>query len=88
MTLLDRERETLAAAPSHAELVMRLRALVKDALVSGDSPDDVLATLENLRGEDPDREDVILDVMDFVVGWSSPHLSLQDGGRPASGTSG
>ena len=29
MTLLEREREALAAAPSHDELVMRLRQVAK-----------------------------------------------------------
>lgn len=76
MTLLEREREALTAAPSRDELVMRLRVLVKEELVAGVSRDEVLAALEELREHDPDREDVVLDVMDFVVGWSSPHVSL------------
>ncbi len=76
MTLLEREREALSAAPSHDELVMRLRALVKDALASGTARDEVLATLEEIRRRDPDHEDVALDVMDFVTGWSSPHVTL------------
>jgi hypothetical protein len=76
MTLLEREQEVLAAAPTHDELVIRLRALVKDELASGTARDDVLAALEELRLREPDREDVALDVMDFVVGWSSPHVSL------------
>jgi hypothetical protein len=77
MTLLERERAALTAAPSRDELVMRLRVLVKAELVAGASRDEVLATLEELRVHDPDRKDVVLDVMDFVVGWSSPHMSLR-----------
>ncbi len=80
MTLLEREREALTAAPSRDELVMRLRVLVKEELVAGASRDEVLAALEELRAHDPDREDVVLDVMDFVVGWSSPHVSLHQPG--------
>lgn len=76
MTLLEREQEALAAAPSHDELVMRLRVVVKEELVAGTSRNEVLAALEDLRTHDPKREDVVLDVMDFVVGWSSPHVSL------------
>jgi hypothetical protein len=76
MTLLEREREVLTAAPSHDELVMRLRVLVKEELAAGATRDDVLAALEDLRTHDPEREDVVLDVLDFVVGWSSPHVSL------------
>ena len=77
MTLLGREQQALAAAPSHDELVMRLHSIVKDELASGTSRDEVLATLEALRRRDPDHEDIALDVMYFVVGWSSPHVSLQ-----------
>lgn len=85
MTLLEREREALTAAPSRDELVMRLRVLVKEELVAGSSRDEVLAALEELRAHDPDREDVVLDVMDFVVGWSSPHVTLgQAGAQGAS----
>lgn len=56
---------------------MRLRGLVKEELGAGASHDEVLATLEHLRRDDPDREDVVLDVMDFVLGWSSPNVSLR-----------
>mgnify|MGYP001609907509 CR=1 FL=1 len=76
VTLLEREQEAMAAAPSHDELVMRLRVVVKDELVAGTSRNEVLAALDDLRTHDPEREDVVLDVMDFVVGWASPHVSL------------
>lgn len=80
MTLLEREREALTTTPSHDELVMRLRTIVKDELVSGTARDEVLATLDELRRREPDHENIALDVMDFVVGWSSPHASLQEPG--------
>ena len=76
MTLLEREREALAAAPTHDELVMRLRAVVKEALAAGTPESEVLAALGDLRSHVPEHEDVVLDVMDFVVGWCSPHVSL------------
>ena len=80
MTLLEREREVLTAAPSHNELVLRLRILVKVELAAGASRQDVLSALEDLRAHDPDREDVVLDALDFIVGWSSPHVSLHQQG--------
>lgn len=55
---------------------MRLRVLVKEELVAGTSRDEVLAALKELRAHDPDREYVVLDVMDFLVGWPRPHVSL------------
>lgn len=41
----------------------------------------VLSELEALRGDlrqagREDAEDVVLEVMDFVVGWCSPHVRL------------
>jgi hypothetical protein len=80
MTLLEREREALAAAPSHDELVMRLRVVVKEALAVGTPQEEVLAALDDLRAHEPERYDVVLDVMDFVLGWSSPHVSLRRAG--------
>lgn len=77
MTLLERERELLEAAPTHDELVMRLRALVKDELAAGMTREEALDSLEELRRQAPDYEDVALDVMDFVTGWSSPHVSVR-----------
>jgi hypothetical protein len=77
MTLLDREREILQAAPTHDELVMRLRSFVKDELASGMSRELALHSLEELRRHDPEHEDVVFDVMDFITGWSSPHVSLR-----------
>ena len=80
MTLLEREREALTAAPTHDELVIRLRVLIKEELAAGASRQDVLSALEDLRTHDPEREDVVLDVLDFIVGWSSPHVSLHQQG--------
>lgn len=80
MTLPEREREALAAAPSHDELVMRLRVIVKEALVAGTPETEVLAALEDLQAHEPEHGDVVLDVMDFVLGWSSPHMSLRGSG--------
>ncbi len=70
-------REALHAA----EPVTRMRNLVRDELEHGVSRREVLGQLELLRielrgnGRAVD-EDVMLDVMDFVSGWSSPHMQL------------
>ena len=77
MTLLEKEQEALAAAPSHDELVLRLRGVAKEAMSTGATPSEVMAALEDLRTSDPKHADVILDVMDFITGWSSPHMTLR-----------
>ena len=76
VTLLEREREALSAAPSHDELVLRLRAVVKDELARGTSGAVIRRELDALRREQPEHSDVVLDVLDFLEGWSSPHVSL------------
>jgi hypothetical protein len=60
---------------------MRMRDLVRSELEHGVSRSEVLGQLESLRIElrgngRSDEEDIVLDVMDFVSGWSSPHMQL------------
>jgi hypothetical protein len=59
----------------------QVRELARRELQHGVSRSEVLGQLESLRlelrgGEKPEDEDVVLDVMDFVSGWSSPHMKL------------
>lgn len=70
-------REALHASQS----LTRMRALVRDELEHGVPRREVLGQLESLRIElrgngRAAEEDVVLDVMDFVSGWSSPHMQL------------
>ncbi len=40
-------------------------------------PNDLLGELEDFRFEvRTDHDDVVLDVMDFVDGWCSPHMRV------------
>ena len=60
---------------------MELRAVVADLLRDGASRERVYADLGRLRDElraagKTDQAEVVADVMDFVVGWSSPHVAL------------
>lgn len=64
-----------------SEPVMRMRDLVRAELEHDVSRREVLGQLESLRIElrgsgRGGEEDVVLDVMDFVSGWSSPHTQL------------
>ena len=63
------------------EPVLKVRDLARSELEHGVSRSEVLGQLESLRielrgGGRSDQEDVVLDVMDFVSGWSSPHMQL------------
>jgi len=70
--------DSLCAPDPTGALSNVVRLLLKE---SGKTRQDILAELEALRnvlreqGRDAD-EDVVLEVMDFLVGWSSPHMSM------------
>ena len=61
--------------------VLHLRDLAGAMLRAGRSRDDVLADFEIARGllrqagREAD-EDAVMDVMDFITGWCSPHVKL------------
>lgn len=64
-----------------AHPVEALREVAERLLRTGISRGDLTRRLEQLRVElrDTDRsddEDVVLDVLDFVAGWSSPHMKI------------
>lgn len=63
------------------EPVNELRALVLGLMAEGHSQDAILQFFEGAREElrkaDRDAdEDAVMDVMDFLVGWCSPHMKL------------
>jgi hypothetical protein len=69
----------LHEALNSAEPLMQMRDLVRTELQHNVSRREVLGQLESLRIElrgsgRASEEDVVLDVMDFVSGWSSPHM--------------
>jgi hypothetical protein len=60
---------------------VRLRETVRSLLDQDRTREALLADLEHFRGvlreagRDED-EDVVLEVMDFLVGWCSPHMKV------------
>lgn len=81
MTIKVQHDLLFAAALAKPDPVLRLREVVRDLLAQGHAREDVLAELERYRdllhrsGQE-DAEDAVLDVMDFVVGWASPHMKV------------
>jgi hypothetical protein len=63
--------------------LVSLRDAVKTAMDDrGFSREDVLAMLQELRARyhdegDAHAEDIVLDTMDFVTGWCSPHMKIR-----------
>ena len=64
-----------------SEPVARLRTLVRQWMDQGKDKAAILGLFEDVRkeltqaGRERD-EDAVLDVMDFVTGWCSPHVKL------------
>ncbi|KHD08156.1 hypothetical protein PN36_27630 [Candidatus Thiomargarita nelsonii] len=58
--------------------IEKLEQIVKDLLGKGYSKESILAEFEDFRETttDEDYEDVVLEVMDFLTGWCSPHKRL------------
>jgi hypothetical protein len=72
---------TLEAVLNSPEPRARLREWVIEKSSKGTEKASILKLLEDTRialresGRD-EEEDIVLDVMDFVVGWCSPHMKI------------
>ncbi len=73
--------ELFEGALNSVEPVWELRGVIRGLLADGHDREELLLDLEALQlelresGRDA-AENAVLDVMDFVVGWSSPHTRL------------
>jgi hypothetical protein len=81
MTVKTQHDLLFMAALAKPDPVLRLRDVVKELLTQGQEREEVLDELEHLRdalgraGQEK-TGDAVLDVMDFVVGWASPHMKV------------
>ena len=79
---VDVQTFTDATLRARTEALLELREIVAEQLREDPSSrDDLLQDLEEIRvavreAERPDIEDIVLDVMDFVTGWCSPHMRI------------
>ena len=81
MDLRTRAAERLYAAVGDEPPLTRLSEAVKDLLANGYTRESLYDELENLRRtlreeNREDDEDVVLEVMDFLAGWCSPHQRI------------
>jgi hypothetical protein len=79
--LADIDRDLLAALDARAGL-LTLRAILLRYHASGVTAAQVAALLQDLRPSMQDGaqegQDVILDALDMVTGWCTPHLRVWD----------
>jgi hypothetical protein len=67
----------LDAGKGHDETLGDVCTFVKGLRRDGQTKEAILARLEALLGSVSDeQEDVLLEVMDFLVGWCSPHMRI------------
>jgi hypothetical protein len=71
-------KNALEDALKQSDPVIQLKSAVKDMIVDGYNREDIIDEFELLRKElsDETEENVVLDIMDFVVGWCSPHMKI------------
>lgn len=74
----QRISELVSSTPP-ARLMFPLRDVARDALAQGYEKDALIEDFESVRvrldeqGEE-EREDAVMEVMDFLYGWCSPHM--------------
>jgi hypothetical protein len=67
----------LNSSKDHEEALRAVSAFVRDLRKQGHAKEAILARMEALLDSVSDeQEDVLLEVMDFLVGWCSPHVKI------------
>jgi hypothetical protein len=67
----------LNSSNGHDEALQAVSAVVRGLRREGQTKDAILARLEALRSASDEPEDVLLEVMDFLVGWCSPRARFE-----------
>jgi len=73
--------ESLKRNVSRGADVSRLRDQLAALVSSGEAKEEIVARLHELRADfrgagDERSEDVVLELLDFAVGWCAPHMRL------------
>jgi hypothetical protein len=69
--------QILKDSGTREETIWALRTLLSKALEDGEKRETILIKMGELRKLVSDQqEDILLEVMDFLVGWCSPHAKL------------
>ena len=75
---MSNELSVLTEALQQSRPMEKLEKIAKDLLGKGCSKENILAEFESFRETttDEDNEEVVLDTMDFLTGWCSPHKRI------------
>ena len=70
--------QILAHSQNHEEALTTLSAFIRELRAQGEPKETILARLQELRTSVSDeQEDILLEVMDFLVGWCSPQARIE-----------
>ena len=77
MSIIEQYQDEL----SSSDRIVRLRERAQTLLVAGNTRSEILSAFTELGNElheagRYDDEDAVLEVMDFLVGWCSPHMQI------------
>jgi hypothetical protein len=78
---VEQRLSELVADTPPARLMFPLRDMARDALAQGYDRDALIEDFERVRARldeqgEEEREDAVMEVMDFLYGWCSPHMKL------------
>ena len=77
-TINDKIVQILNNRKTHEEVMSALRAFVEKLRKEGETKEAILARMQELRSSVSDeQEDILLEIMDFLVGWCSPHAKIE-----------
>jgi hypothetical protein len=76
---MSNELSVLTKALQQTRPIEQLEEIVKNLLSQGYSTESILAAFESFRqtNQDEEYEEIVLDVMDFLTGWCSPHKRIE-----------
>jgi Holliday junction resolvasome RuvABC DNA-binding subunit len=70
--------QIISSDKTHDEILDQASEYIKSLRVLGYKKERIIAILTELRDTVPDeQEDVLLEVMDLLVGWCSPHAEIE-----------
>lgn len=78
---VERQLSELISETPPAALMFPLRDVAQKALAQGYEKDALIEDFESVRARldergEEEREDAVMEVMDFLYGWCSPHMKL------------
>jgi hypothetical protein len=78
---VEQRLSELVSSTPPPRLMFPLRDVARDALAQGYEKDALIEDFESVRARldeqgEEEREDAVMEVMEFLYGWCSPHMKV------------